>query len=327
MSKKRILSGMRPTGRLHIGHYFGALQNWAALQDEYECFYMVADWHAVMSEYKDTSKIAEYGKDNVVDWIACGIDPDKSTIFIQSAVPEHAELHLILSCITPLGWLERCPTYKEQVGELASKDVTNYAFLGYPVLQASDIILYKAEAVPVGEDQLPHLELTREIVRRFNSFFGNIFPEPQAKLTPISRLLGTDGKKMSKSYNNSIELSESAEAVKKKTSSMFTDPKRIKRTDLGHPHECNVFTYHNLFSKKSRVPEIEVACSTAKIGCTECKAEIGERLVEFLKPFNEKRKEILETKGKIEDIIEKGNQKARKVAKATLDEVKNAIFG
>ncbi|OHB71812.1 MAG: tryptophan--tRNA ligase, partial [Planctomycetes bacterium RBG_16_43_13] len=297
MAKKRVLSGMRPTGMLHIGHYFGALRNWVTLQDEYDCFYMIADWHAVMSEYKDTSRITEYTRENVADWIACGVDPKKSTIFVQSAIPEHAELHLALSCITPLGWLERCPTYKEQIRELANKDVSNYAFLGYPVLQASDILLYKGDAVPVGEDQLPHLELTREIVRRFNSLFGAVFPEPQAKLTEVPRILGSDGRKMSKSYGNAIELCEKVAEIKKKVMSMFTDPARIRRTDLGHPDRCNVFSYHNLFSEKNRVGEIKVECSTAKIGCTECKGELAERLNTFLTPIREKRNNILETKG------------------------------
>lgn len=326
MTRPRILSGMRPTGRLHIGHYFGALQNWVALQDAYECFYMVADWHAVMSEYKDTSKIVEYSYDNVADWIACGIDPEKSTIFIQSQVPEHAELHLILSAFVPLAWLERVPTYKEAVQELKAKEIENYAFLGYPVLQAADILLYKAKVVPVGEDQLPHLELCREIVRRFNHLVGReILVEPQAKLTPAARLLGVDRRKMSKSYNNAINLSDDAETVRKKAQSMITDESRIKRSDPGHPDICNVFSYHNLFNK-ARVEPIRTDCSSAKIGCVECKKENAARVEAFLAPFQEKRAQILKNPKNLRDLVEAGNEKARQAARATLDEVRAAIF-
>ncbi|MBI4712444.1 MAG: tryptophan--tRNA ligase [Planctomycetes bacterium] len=252
--KPRILSGMRPTGRLHLGHLVGALENWVALQKDYDCFYMVADWHALMSEYQDPSNIRQYSIDNVTDWLACGIDPAKSVVFIQSDVPEHTELHLVLSAITPLGWLERCPTYKEALEELKHKDITTYAFLGYPVLQAADILIYKANAVPVGEDQLPHLELTREIARRFNYLYCNsrnkapLFPEPDAKLTRFPRLLGLDRRKMSKSYENAINLSDSTDEIKKKVQTMFTDPQRIKKTDPGHPSECNVYAYYKVFN-------------------------------------------------------------------------------
>jgi tryptophanyl-tRNA synthetase len=317
---------MRPTGRLHIGHYFGALRNWVALQDTHECFYMVADWHAVMSEYKDTGRIAEYSLDNVADWIAAGIDPERSTIFVQSQVPEHAELHLILSAFTPIAWLERVPTYKEAVTELKHKEIENYAFLGYPVLQAADILLYKADAVPVGEDQLPHLELCREIVRRFNFIVGrDILVEPQAKLTPEARLLGVDRRKMSKSYDNAINLSDSSEEIRKKAQSMITDESRIRRSDPGHPDICNVYSYHKIFNA-GRTAQIHADCTGAKVGCVECKKENSDRMDAFLEPLRARRAEILKTPGRLREIVEEGNRRARKAARETLDEVRAAIF-
>jgi len=327
MKKKRILSGMRPTGPLHIGHYFGALQNWVALQDDYEAFFMVADWHALTSEYQDSGRIPGFIRENVADWIACGLDPQKSTIFVQSAVPQHAELHLVLSCVTPLGWLERVPTYKDQMKELAAKGVDNYAFLGYPVLQAADICLYKGEAVPVGEDQLPHLELTREIVRRFNRIFrSNVFPEPQPKLTKVPLLLGLDGRKMSKSYNNSISLSEEEPEIRKKVQSMFTDPARQRRADPGHPEVCNVYTWHALFTTPARRAEIYTECTTAKIGCIDDKKELAERVAEFLRPIRERRREIDAKPGELDEIIAAGNEKARAIAARTMEEVRDAVF-
>lgn len=316
---------MRPTGRLHIGHLFGALQNWVKLQDEYDCFYMVADWHALMSEYADTRKLKRDTLSIIAEWLASGINPEKSTIFIQSDIHEHAELHLILSTIVPLGWLERCPTYKEALREVAGRDLTTYGFLGYPVLQASDIILYKAESVPVGEDQLPHLELTREIVRRFNSFFGNIFPEPQAKLTPASRILGLDNRKMSKSYGNVIELVDDAEKIKKKVMQMFTDPLRIRRTNIGHPENCNVCAYYKIF-EPTVVKTVETECRTAQRGCTDCKAQLGEIIADFLKPVREKILQYESDEKLLLSKIEEGTLKARKVASETLREVKKAIF-
>ncbi len=327
MAKKRILSGMRPTGQLHIGHYFGALQNWVALQDEFDAFYMVADWHALTSEYKDSGRITQYSRENVADWIACGLDPDKSTIFIQSHVPEHAELHLILSCVTPLGWLERVPTYKDALKELEAKGVDNYAFLGYPVLQAADILLYKGDCVPVGQDQLPHLELTREIVRRFNSIFGKeVFPEPQPRLTKISLLSGLDGRKMSKSYDNGVWLSEPAVDLRKKVGSMFTDPARKRRTDPGHPEVCNVYTWHKIFSAAARVPEIETACRGATIGCTDCKAELADRVETFLAPIRAKRAELMAKPAELDQIIGDGTAKAQRIAKETMREVRQVVF-
>jgi tryptophanyl-tRNA synthetase len=278
--KKRILSGMRPTGKLHLGHLVGALDNWVKLQDEYECFFMVADWHALMSEYENTAVLSESMLDNVIDWLSAGIDPVKSTLFIQSEVPQHLELNMIFSCLTPLGWLERCPTYKEQLREIKTRNLNTYGFLGYPVLQAADILLYKAEKVPVGEDQLPHLELTREIARRFNSLYKKeLFPSPDAILTKAPRLLGLDGRKMSKSYDNTIGLSDSAETIKKKTQAMFTDPKRIKLTDKGHPEICNVFSYYSIFIPQMQ-KEASDWCRNAKLGCTDCKKRLALGLIE-----------------------------------------------
>lgn len=317
---------MRPTGPLHIGHYFGALQNWALLQNDFECIYMVADWHALTSEYRNAGRIPEYVRENVADWIACGVDPERSTIFVQSAVPEHAELHLLLSCLTPLGWLERVPTYKEQMKELEAKGVDNYAFLGYPVLQAADILLYKGEVVPVGEDQLAHLELIREITRRFNATFGEVFPEPQARLTQVPRLLGTDRRKMSKSYDNAIMFSDDEAGVKKRVMSMITDPKRPRKSDPGHPEECNVYTFHTLFNATERNAQIFEGCKAAAIGCTECKTEMGSKLLDFFRPVIEKRRALLSDPARLDAIIADGNARARALAVATMAEVRAAVF-
>jgi tryptophanyl-tRNA synthetase len=323
--KERVLSGMRPTGPLHLGHLVGALSNWVKLQDEYECFFMIADWHALMSEYKDSSKIKEYVYDNLIDWLAAGIDPGKSVVFLQSDVSEHAELGLILSIITPLGWLERCPTYKEQIRELANKELTTHGFLGYPVLQAADIILYKAKYVPVGEDQLPHLELCREIVRRFHYLFGKgIFPEPQAILTQTPKLLGLDGKKMSKSYGNYIALSDDPDTIRQKVKSMFTDPERIKITDPGRPWVCNVYTYYEVFAPDKK-DQVYKECTEAKIGCVKDKERLAEALIEYLKPFQEKRKKLESDRAYLEKVLKEGAQKEKEIASQTLKEVKQAI--
>ncbi|MFH1655346.1 MAG: tryptophan--tRNA ligase [Candidatus Omnitrophota bacterium] len=323
--KKRILSGMRPTGQLHLGHLVGALSNWVKLQNEYNCLFMVADWHALMSEYENAKSTQDYTFDNVVDWIACGIDLKKSVIFIQSDVKEHLELDMIFSCITPLGWLERCPTYKEQLKEIGNRDLGTYAFLGYPVLQAADILVYKANAVPVGKDQLPHLELTREIARRFNHLYKNIFPEPEAILTKVPKLLGIDGRKMSKSYNNTINLSDSPEAVKQKTRSMFTDPKRIKLSDSGHPHECNVYSYYEVFAPQMKT-NVYQWCSGATVGCTECKQKLSDVLLDVLTPIQKKRSQILKDKNKIKKVLADGAKKARELASATIEETRKALF-
>ena len=323
--KKRILSGMRPTGQLHIGHLVGALSNWVKLQEEYDCFFMVADWHALMSEYANPKDLKENIISNVVDWLACGISPEKSTIFIQSHVPQHLELYMILSVITPLGWLERCPTYKEQLREVANRDLSTFGFLGYPVLQAADILLYKAECVPVGEDQLAHLELTREISRRFNSLYKkDIFPEAQALLTETPRILGLDGRKMSKSYNNFIAISEEPKSIRLKVQSMFTDPLRIKFSDPGHPQTCNVHSYYALFAPE-RKKEIDGLCRKAQIGCTDCKKELAEILVKFLEPIQKKRDELLKDKGQIFKVLEQGSKGAGAVALKTVSEVKDIL--
>ncbi len=323
--KKRILSGMRPTGKLHLGHLVGALDNWVKLQDEYECFFMVADWHALMSEYEDTSGLSEFAMDNVIDWLSTGIDPDKSCLFIQSQVYQHLELDMIFSCLTPRGILERCPTYNEQMREIKTRNLNTYGFLGYPVLQAADILVYKAQKVPVGEDQLPHLELTREIARKFNSLYKKeVFPSPEAILTKTARLLGLDGRKMSKSYDNTINLSDSEEVVTKKISSMFTDSKRIKLTDYGHPDICNVFAYYSTFAPE-RKDEVYNWCIQAKLGCTDCKKQLAVSLLEQLKPIHKKRQELSKDKAVIKKILAKGKEKAIVVASATLEEARLAM--
>ncbi len=322
---KRILSGMRPTGKLHLGHLVGALDNWIKLQDEYECFFMVADWHALMSEYENPKDLKENTLDNVIDWIACGIDPKKSTIFIQSQVSEHLELYMAFSIITPLGLLERCPTYKEQLREVSNRNLSTYGFLGYPVLQAADILIYKAGIVPVGEDQLPHLELTRQIARKFNHLYKkDCFPEPSALLTKEKRLLGLDARKMSKSYNNYIALSEEPEVITAKVANMFTDPLRIKFADPGHPEKCNVRNYYAVFAPEKN-EEIAELCRGSKIGCTECKKELAKILIKFIEPIQKRRKELLKNKSGITDILEQGRKKAKAVALETIAEVKKLL--
>ncbi len=324
MAKETILSGMRPTGALHLGHFVGALENWRGFQDEYRCFYMVADWHALMSEYHDSQSIAQYTREIVAEWIACGIDPEKSTMFVQSKVPQHAELHLVLSAVTPISWVERCPTYKEQLRELARKDVNTYAFLGYPVLQAADIMLYRANAVPVGEDQLPHLELTREIARRFNSVFAEVFPEPQAKLTKTARLLGLDRRKMSKSYDNFIALADEPQTIRDKVVSMVTDPQRIKLADPGRPDYCNVHSYYEAFMP-DEAEEVAAGCLSAAFGCTDCKERLATGLVSFLEPIRARRNELLTASEQLDGIIAAGNRTAAEEAAGTMALVHKAL--
>lgn len=322
---ERVLSGMRPTGQLHLGHLVGALNNWVQLQEKYQCFFMVADWHALMSEYKNPSPLGAYALDNVIDWLSAGIDPAKSTVFIQSEVQEHLELYMVLSCVVPLGWLERCPTYKEQVKELKDKDISNYAFLGYPVLQAADILLYKAHHVPVGEDQLPHLEIAREIVRRFHSLYKKeVFVEPQGLLTESPRLLGIDGRKMSKSYHNTIALSDSKETVKEKVGSMFTDPKRVRKSDPGHPDKCNVHRYYTIF-KPAMAAQVAAQCRKAEIGCTECKAQLAGIIIDLLAPLQEKRRYYESHKAAVSDILRDGQKQAHALAAQTMEKAKEAL--
>jgi len=325
MQKKRIVSGMRPTGKLHLGHVHGALNNWRSLQDDYECFYFIADWHALTSEYEHTEIIKQSTRDIIIDWISVGLDPKRSVFFIQSSIKEHAELHLIFSMVTPLSWLERNPTYKEQLKEMAQKNLYTYGFLGYPVLQAADILMYKANGVPVGEDQSPHVELTREIARRFNHFYGEVFPLPDVLLTPEAKILGIDRRKMSKGYNNAIFISDSKEVVEKKVSEMITDPQRARRSDPGRPEYCNVFTFHELYTDKERVQEINTACRKATIGCVECKQIMAASLNAALEPLRERRRELEASPETIDAIMEAGNRKARKIARGTMEEVREVV--
>ncbi len=324
---KIVFSAMRPTGKLHLGHLLGALHNWIDLQKEYSCVFAVADWHALMGEYEEGSRnIREYGIDMVIDWIACGIDPEKSIMYVQSDVKEHLELQMVLSCLTPLGWLERNPTYKEQLREITTRDLQTYAFLGYPVLQAADILLYKASAVPIGEDQLPHLELCREIARRFNFIYKKeLFPDCKAILTETPRLLGTDNRKMSKSYGNTINLSDTEEEIRAKVAKMITDPKRVRKADPGHPEECNVFSYYKVFAADQK-EEAHTWCTQAQKGCSECKQILADRLLKHLAPIREKRMVLAQDKDRIRDILNEGAKKARMIAQKTMAEVKEAVF-
>lgn len=325
MNKKgRILSGMRSTGDLHLGNYFGALENWVKLQDEYECYYFIADWHALTTGYEDTSEFRENIRKIAVDWLSAGLDPKKCVMFKQSDIKEHAELHLLFSMITPLSWLLRVPTYKDQIRELKEKNIDTYGFLGYPCLQAADILIYKGDVVPVGEDQVPHVELTREIARRFNYLFGEVFPEPQPKLTKAKVLPGLDGRKMSKSYSNTIMLSETPEDIRKKVGTMITDPARIKRDDPGHPDVCSVYAYKKIFDVE-QLPQIESECKGGKIGCVQCKKLLAEKLTEYMQPIYERRQQILKSPDVIDDILHEGAAKARETARATMEQVREAM--
>lgn len=325
MNRQRVLSGMRPTGKLHLGHLHGTLRNWVAFQDAYECFFFVADWHALTSEYEHTEVIRGSIQDMVIDWLSVGIDPEKSTLFIQSRILEHAELHLLLSMIVPLPWLERNPTYKEQQEEMSNKDLTTYGFLGYPVLQAADIIIYKANKVPVGKDQVPHLELTREIVRRFNHLYKPVFPEPDQILAEMPKVLGIDRRKMSKSYNNALYLSDPPEEIQTKVSQMITDPQRKRRKDPGDPDVCNVFSFHKLYSTHDQIAMVDRECRQAGIGCVECKELMAGNLIAFLLPYREKRLYYLSHGERVADILDEGVKKARTIASQTMKEVRDAI--
>ena len=322
----RVLSGMRPSGRLHMGHYHGVLKNWLELQKTEECFFFVADWHALTTEYENTGGLVESVHEMVADWLAVGIDPERSTIFVQSDIKEHAELYVLLSMITPLGWLERNPTYKEQLREVEGRDLHTYGFLGYPVLQTADIIVYKADKVPVGVDQAPHVELSREITRRFNHLYGHVFPEPKTLLTESSKLLGTDGRKMSKAYGNSIYLSEEPSSVEKKMLTMKTDPARMRRTDAGDPEKCPVYlSFHALYSDEETKGWVREGCTKATIGCVDCKKSVIPKVVAELAVIQERRAEILSHKGRVKEVIADGNERARLVAAATMKEVKEAM--
>jgi tryptophanyl-tRNA synthetase len=320
MAKQRIMSGMRPTGNLHLGNYFGALENWVKLQNDYDCFFSIVDWHALTTGYEDTKDLKGNILNIAVDWISAGLDPEKNTIFVQSAVKEIADLHLLLSMIVPLSWLERCPTYKDQLQQLKEKNIATYGFLGYPNLQAADILIHKADIVPVGEDQLPHLELAREIARRFNHMYGETFPEPQAKMNQIKLLPGLDGRKMSKSYENTIALSDSPDIIRDKVKTMITDPQRIRKTDPGNPYICSVYAYHKIFSVDI-VKEVEENCKAGTIGCVQCKKLLADNIVAYMAPMYEKRIKLLEDKNKINDILKTGTAAARVIAKQTISEV------
>jgi len=324
-SRERILSGFRPTGPTHVGHLVGALGNWVELQEQHDCFFFIADWHALTSDYGDTSRLRGYVLELAADWLAVGLDPKRAALFVQSDVPEHAELYLLLGMITPLGWLERVPTYKEQKAQIQGKDLETYGFLGYPVLQAADILLYKPRWVPVGEDQVAHLELVREIARRFNGLYGPVFPEPQPKLTSSPRLPGTDGRKMSKSYGNAIGLGEEPGAIRERVRGMVTDPARARRSDPGNPEVCPVFAFHRVFSPPTQVARIDAECRTAAIGCTDCKALMADRLVERLTPIRDRRTATLARPDTLRDMLADGARRARAVAAATLAEARRAM--
>ncbi len=324
-NKRRILSGMRPTGRLHLGNYYGALYNWLNLQEHYRCYYFVADWHAITTEYEAPQAISAFIPEMIIDWLSAGLDPKKSTLFVQSAIPEHTELYLIFGMFTPVPWLERNPTYKDQIEALAHKDLTTYGFLGYPVLQAADILMYKAEGVPVGVDQVPHVEMTREIARRFNHLYRPIFPEPEALLTEIPKLTGTDGRKMSKSYDNCIYLSDPPEEMARKVRQMTTDTLRPFRRDPGEPDRCLAFPFHRLNLPKERAAEIIEDCRGAALGCVDCKKLLAEALLENMAPLQERRRHFEAHPDEVRDILEEGNKRAREQARETMAEVREAI--
>jgi tryptophanyl-tRNA synthetase len=346
----RVLSGMRPTGKLHVGHYVGALENWIRLQEKFDCFFFVADWHALTTDYADTTNVKQNCIEMALDWLACGLDPEKATLFLQSHVMEHAELHLLLSLITPLGWLERVPTYKEQRENIKDKDLGTYGFLGYPLLQSADILIYQADYVPVGEDQVPHVELTREVARRFNQFYSlpspkrvfglkpgdsegklvsyetvSVLPEPQPLLTPSPRLPGTDGRKMSKSYGNAVLLTDPEAILRQKLKTMVTDPARMRRTDTGNPDICPVGDLHKIFSDRETIDKVWPGCKTAGIGCIECKKWAADGLWKVLEPIQERRHKYEENPRLAWDILESGSAHAKTIAASTMKEVREAM--
>lgn len=322
---QRVLSGMQPSGRLHLGNLLGALENWRQLQEHNECFFFVADWHALSTNYEDTSQLHTFVREVLIDWLAVGIDPERATVFIQSHVPEHAILNLLLSMITPVPWLERNPTYKEKQEQIEGRDLSTHGFLGYPVLQAADILLYKADAVPIGKDQLPHLELTREIARRFNSLYSPVLVEPKELLTKFPKVIGTDGRKMSKSYGNTINLSDSESEVRQKLKTMVTDPARVRRKDPGNPEICPVYDFHKIYSAPAIIDQVNKECRTAEIGCIDCKTFVADSMVERLAPIWESRKTLEANPKRLEDVVQSGCQRATEVSSQTLAEVKDAM--
>jgi tryptophanyl-tRNA synthetase len=325
MMKERVLSGMQSSGRVHLGNLVGALSNWVKLQDRYDCYYFVADWHSLTTGYADPSTIKESTRDLLVNFLAAGLNPEKCTIFIQSKIIEHAELHLLLSMITPVGWLERVPTYKEKQQELQDRDLSTYGFLGYPLLQTADIIIYRAKYVPVGIDQVPHLEISREIARRFNFLYKEIFPEPEALLTEFPKVVGVDGRKMSKSYDNAIYLSDEPKVVEQKLRTMTTDPARVKRTDKGDPELSPVYQLHKVFSSKEEQAEVAQGCVTAGIGCIDCKKILIRNVFKVMEPIWAKRTELLNNPDLLDDIAAKGTEKAKKVTEETMRLVRETM--
>lgn len=325
MTRPRILSGMRPTGPLHLGHLTGALDNWRVLQDTYDCFFVVVDWHALTTDYANPGDVKQNILEVTIDWLAAGLDPKRSALFVQSLVPEHAELHLLLSMVTPLSWLERVPSYKEQQQQIQEKDLSTYGFLGYPLLQSADIMIYKANAVPVGEDQAPHIELTREVVRRFNNLYGSVFPEPKTLLTETPRIPGTDGRKMSKSYGNAVYLKDPPEVIREKIKPMVTDPARKRRTDPGTPEICPVFDLHRAFSPPDSQAWAAEGCRTAGIGCLDCKGRLIDHLLHRLEEIHERRPRFASHPDDVWDILKEGSKRARETARATMEEVRSAM--
>jgi tryptophanyl-tRNA synthetase len=330
--RKRVLSGMRPTGKLHLGNYMGALYNWVRLQREYECYFFIADWHALTTDYADPSQVRENTREVALDWLGAGLDPEQCVVFVQSHIKQHAELHLLFSMITPLGWLERVPTYKEQQENLAGKDLSTYGFLGYPLLQSADILIYQADFVPVGQDQVAHVELTREVARRFNQFYPDvthpddpILPEPQVLLTPSPKLPGTDGRKMSKSYGNTILLTDPEPVIRQKLKPMVTDPARVRRTDPGNPEVCPVFDLHKVFSSAETQQKVREGCTTAGIGCIECKSWVADAIVAELAPIQERRRRYENDPALVTDILKDGERRASARAEQTMVQVRAAM--
>lgn len=316
---------MRPTGALHLGHLVGALENWVKMQDEYDCIFGIVDWHALTTEYQNVRDISENVIEIGLDWLASGLDPERSILMVQSLVPEHAELQLLFGMICPLPWLERVPTYKEQMQQLEGRDLSTIGFLGYPLLQAADILIYKGEVVPVGEDQVSHIELTREVARRFNHLYGKVFPEPQARLTRAPRLPGTDGRKMSKSYRNEIRLSDGPEVMTRKIMPMVTDPARVRRTDPGNPEVCPVFDLHKVFTDEAGREWVVEGCTTAGIGCADCKKRLLEGLIPRVEPVAARRRALEKERGLVLETLKKGSERARELARGTMREVRQAM--
>lgn len=325
MKKTRIMSGMRTTGRLHIGHYFGTLRNWLTLQNDYECYFGAMDWHGMTSAYKESKEIPGWTREMIAEWIAWGIDYEKQTIFVQSLVPEHVELFMVFANLTPMGWLDRVPTWKDAQEEAKQTDTHNLGRFAYPVLQAADVAIYKGEKVPVGADQVAHLELTREIIRRFNHIYKGKWPEPAALLTDTPLVPGLDGRKMSKSYGNGVDLTEERKTLEKKIRGMPTDPARVRREDPGEPTKCNVYTYHKLFSTAEDLKWVENGCRTAGIGCGDCKGRLIDRMDELMRGPREKKKELLNNPKQLDSIIFDGSAKAGRVAKENLHEIKELM--